>query len=326
MKHYNHQKPNVVARTHLEYELQYKRNQCRSDMRSSETGFIIELSKHVDTICPPDLSDENDEIWFGVGFGPDFLDKLRPEDKPQGIVPYPYRTRVGPLGDLPDTGGDIFVHAKCNERGKLFQLCQVLIHSLPQGSVTRFEDVYGWVYRGGRDLSGFIDGTENPADAEDRIAAAIDPKSGGSYVVTQKWVHNHPVLRSTKDSVKEQWIGRDINDSTELRKKTITAHVSRMVGSPDFDASPKFKIVRHSQPWGTVSGESGLFFIAYSATPTALDWMLDRMTALSDDKQADDVMRFTRCVTGNYWYFPSQAEFDRMTKNASSGGFSRYWR
>jgi len=29
---------------------------------------------------------------------------------------------------------------------------------LPAGSVESFEDIYGWVYQNGRDLSGFIDG------------------------------------------------------------------------------------------------------------------------------------------------------------------------
>ncbi|KAA3670816.1 uncharacterized protein DEA37_0011405, partial [Paragonimus westermani] len=136
--------------------------------------------------------------------------------------------------------------------------------------------------------------TENPADEDDRIQAAIDPKTGGSYVVTQKWIHNHPVIRATK--------------------------------AADFDATPKFQIVRHSQPWGTVSGDSGLFFIGYSATPVALDFMLDRMTGLSEDKKADDLMRLTQCVTGNYWFFPSKPDLDKMIGKASSGGSFRLWR
>lgn len=55
-------------------------------------------------------------------------------------------------------GGDIFVHAKCNLQSKLFELVQVVLRELPKDSVANFEDVYGWVYKNGRDLSGFIDG------------------------------------------------------------------------------------------------------------------------------------------------------------------------
>ncbi|KAF7258121.1 hypothetical protein EG68_03578 [Paragonimus skrjabini miyazakii] len=284
------------------------------------------MQKYIDNISPPDLRDESDEIWYGVGFGSKFLNELGTDYQPAGIVSYTYRTRSGPHGDLPNTGGDIFIHAKCNERGKLFELCQAIMNHMPHGCVAKFEDVYGWTYRGGRDLTGFMDGTENPADEDDRIEAAIDPKTGGSYVVTQKWIHNHPVIRATKDGVKEQYIGRDLKDSVELRKKPDTSHVARMVGSADFDATPKFQIVRHSQPWGTVSGDSGLFFIGYSATPVALDFMLDRMTGLGEDKKADDLMRLTQCVTGNYWFFPSKPHLDKMIGKAGSGSSFRLWR
>ncbi|TPP59513.1 putative deferrochelatase/peroxidase YfeX [Fasciola gigantica] len=241
------------------------------------------LQQYVDKISPPDLRDETDEIWFGVGFGPDFFAKVEQKtDVPVGQ--FPYRTRLGALGALPHTGGDIFVHAKCDERGKLFELAQAILAGLPSQSVSRFEDIYGWVYRNGRDLSGFIDGTENPADVDERIKVAIDPKTGGSYAVTQRWVHNHSVIQNTRDDIKSQWIGRTLEDSIELKKKSASSHVARMVGSTELDAEAKYQIVRHSQPYGTLAGESGLFFLAYSATPVALDWMLDRMTGKTEDK------------------------------------------
>lgn len=280
------------------------------------------LQQYVDEISPPELRDETDEIWFGVGFGPEFFSKLEKKtEKP--VSPFPYRARSGALGDMPSTGGDIFVHAKCDERGKLFELTQAIIAGLPPKSVSKFEDIYGWVYRHGRDLSGFIDGTENPAAVDDRIKVAIDPQTGGSYVVTQRWVHNHSLIRDTKNDTKSQWIGRTIEDSIELKNKSPTSHVARMVGSTELDAEAKYQIVRHSQPYGTLAGESGLFFIAYSATPVALDWMLDRMTGQGVDKLCDDVMRLTRCVSGNYWYFPSVEEFQRMTRTGS-GSFC-FW-
>ena len=52
----------------------------------------------------------------------------------------------------------MFVHAKCNQMSKLFELGQVVLKNLPKDSVENFEDIYSFVYRNGRDLSGFIDG------------------------------------------------------------------------------------------------------------------------------------------------------------------------
>ncbi|CAH8862478.1 unnamed protein product [Trichobilharzia szidati] len=280
---------------------------------------IGQIKKHVDAICPPDMRSEDDEILYGVGFGVEFLQKVYPEFKSKGVNNFEYRERSGVLGALPKTGGDIFIHAKCHEYGKLFELTQAIINNLPSGSVAKFEDIYGWVYRNGRDLSGFIDGTENPADPDERAEVAINPKTGGSYAVVQRWIHNMDVIRTAKEQTKEGWIGRTLSDSIELKKKPITAHVSRMVGSADYDATPKFKIVRQSQPYGTLSGDAGLLFIAYAADTKNFDYMLDRMTGDSPDGKHDDVMRFTKCVSGNYWYFPSGAEFDRLVSSGGSG-------
>ena len=36
----------------------------------------------------------------------------------------------------------------------------MFINSLPAGSVKDFEDIYSFVYKNGRDLSGFIDGKD----------------------------------------------------------------------------------------------------------------------------------------------------------------------
>ncbi|CAH8530123.1 unnamed protein product [Schistosoma turkestanicum] len=158
---------------------------------------IGRIKKYVDTICPPDSRGEEDEILYGVGFGMGFLQKINPDYQSRGIHNYEYRERSGNLGKLPKTGGDIFIHAKCHEYGKLFELTQAIINNLPQGSIAKFEDIYGWVYRSGRDLSGFIDGTENPADPDERAEVAINPKTGGSYAVVQKWIHNMNVIQST---------------------------------------------------------------------------------------------------------------------------------
>lgn len=50
------------------------------------------------------------------------------------------------------------MHAKSNNMGVLFELCQLFIKSLPESSIESFEDIYSFQYRNGRDLSGFIDG------------------------------------------------------------------------------------------------------------------------------------------------------------------------
>ena len=65
-------------------------------------------------------------------------------------------------------GGDIFIHAKSKNYGNLWQLAELVMRSLPADSVDRAEDIYGWQYQDGRDLSGFIDGeAEIHTDGDD---------------------------------------------------------------------------------------------------------------------------------------------------------------
>ena len=106
----------------------------------------------------------------------------------------------------------------------------------------------------------------------------------------------------------ENWVGRSKADSIEQTRKSPSSHVARMVGTNVPGQKKPFEMVRHSQPYGTVCGESGLFFIGYAASPANIEFMLDRMVGCNKDGLCDDIMRLTECVSGNYWYFPSQEQ------------------
>uniref|UniRef100_A0A5K4FEM5 Dyp-type peroxidase n=3 Tax=Schistosoma mansoni TaxID=6183 RepID=A0A5K4FEM5_SCHMA len=201
----------------------------------------------------------------------------------------------------------------------LFDLADSIIQNMPPGCMDKFEDIYGWIYHDRRDLSEFVDGTENPKRMDDRAEVAINKRTGGSYAVVQKWVHNMSLLYKAADGEKERWIGRTIKDSYELIRKPDTSHVARMVGSAEFKAKKKYRIVRQAQPYGTLSGGAGLLFIAYAADIDNFNFMLDRMTGHSGDKKNDNIMVFSRCVTGNYWYFPGLLEFNLLVRNLPRG-------
>jgi Dyp-type peroxidase family len=270
---------------------------------------VANLQKYVDKVTPPDLRDESDEVWAGVGFGEEFYKKISSKNTPHT---YFYAHRKGALGEMPSTGGDIFIHAKSDSSSKLFELAQMIQRSLPKGSIGRFSDVYSFVYQNGRDLSGFIDGTENPADEDSRFNVAVNKETGGSFCITQRWIHDLQMFNDTKDSVLEAMVGRSRSDSTELKKKPPTSHVARMTSGPAPGAPKPVEIVRQSMPYGTVGAEAGLFFIGFAASPYNFDYMLDRMVGATDDKLSDEVMRFGKCVAGNYWYFPSAEELKTL--------------
>ena len=71
-------------------------------------------------------------------------------------------------------------------------------------------------------------------------------------------------------------MGRTKPDSIEQSRKSVSSHVARMVGTTTPGQKKPFEMVRQSQPYGSVCGESGLFFIGYAAAPDNFEYMLDR--------------------------------------------------
>jgi putative iron-dependent peroxidase len=97
------------------------------------------------------------------------------------------------------------------------------------------EEIHGFRYWDSRDLTGFIDGTENPKGKARSVAALIGEEdrlfAGGSYVAVQRYVHDLERWRRLDDREQEQIIGRTKRGSVELPKKIKpqTAHISRVV-------------------------------------------------------------------------------------------------
>lgn len=60
-------------------------------------------------------------------------------------------------------------------------------------------------------------------------------------------------------------------------------------------------------PFGTVTGTHGLLFIAYSNSVDKFNVMLDRMVGKGDGHN-DSIMKFSKCIFGNYYYIPSLKE------------------
>jgi putative iron-dependent peroxidase len=194
-----------------------------------------------------------------------------------------------------------------------FELAQRLRAALGDRACV-FDEVHGFKYRDGRDLTGFIDGTENPkgkARAGVALVGAEDPAfAGGSYVFTQRYVHD--LARWSALPVREQEgiVGRRKPDSKELSDaaKPPTAHIARAVIE---EHGEELEIVRHSFPYGTTS-EHGLFFIAYCRTLDVPERMLARMIGASGDGLHDRLLEFSHAVTGAHFFAPSLPGLRRL--------------
>ncbi len=211
-----------------------------------------------------------------------------------------------PLGtgeiQAPATDVDVLLHFHSNRHDLNFYVLRQVMANIAD-DIVMVDETYGYRYLDSRDLTDFVDGTENP-EGEERQHVAIIPQgefAGGSYVMVQRFVHNLPAWNRLNISAQEKVVGRTKPDSVELDDVPAASHVGRV----DIKEQGKgLKIVRHSLPYGSVSGEHGLLFIAYCNRLHNFKTMLDSMYGVTDGK-TDQLLRFTSAVTGAYFFAPS---------------------
>ena len=248
--------------------------------------------------------DPGAELVSTVSFGSDFWDVISPGRRPAGLRRF--KAISAGKHQAPDTGGDVLLHI-ISKRADLN--AELMLRTMAQfgDAVEVLDQVQGFRYLDSRDLTGFIDGTENPTGDERAEVALIGEEdanfAGGSYVFTQRYVHDLRRWGSIEQNEQEKVIGRRKADSEELADdvKPPTAHISRVVIQEDGD---ELEIVRHSFPYATAT-EAGLFFIAYTKDLAITERMLARMMGVSGDGLHDHLMDYTRAVSGATFFAPS---------------------
>ena len=162
------------------------------------------------------------------------------------------------------------------------------------------EETSSWPYRHDRDLTGFIDGTENPTlvEAPDQAVIAEGAAgAGGTILLLQKWAHDATAWEALSEAEQELVIGRRKLDSVELDDKPADSHVA----STDQDTFGK--IFRRNMPYGTVT-DHGTMFVGFCADKGPLEAMLESMAGLTDGPR-DALTRYTSALTGAYYFVPA---------------------
>ena len=236
-----------------------------------------------------------------AGFRPELWRAIAPDDSPVDVEGF-NRPIVGPDGfTMPATQRDAVLWISGSAYDVVFDVARLSIGAL--GAVASIaEETSSWPYHHDLDLTGFIDGTENPTLTEAADVAVI-PESeqggGGSILLLQKWIHDAADWEAQPVARQEQVIGRRKSDSAELEDKPPDSHVARN------DQDVFGKIFRRNMAFGTVT-EHGTMFVGFSSEQGRLEKMLLSMAGVGDGVR-DALTRFTRPVTGAYYFIPSIA-------------------
>lgn len=232
------------------------------------------------------------------GFRPEAWRKLVPDGAPPGLVGFNQPIR-GPDYVMPATQHDAVLWLAGSGYDVVFDEARGAIAALASlASVA--EETSSWPYRHDRDLTGFIDGTENPSLLEAPNVLVIPegtPGAGGTILLLQKWAHDATRWEALETGVQERIIGRRKPDSAELDPKPPDSHVART------DQDVFGKIFRRNMPYGTVTGH-GTMFVGFSADQQRLRAMLESMAGATNGVR-DALTRFTTPLTGAVYFIPS---------------------
>jgi len=246
-----------------------------------------------------------------AGFRPELWREAAPDDAPAELVGF-NEDLIGIDGFvMPATQHDAVLWLSGSAYDVIFDIAREAIAALDTiASIA--EETSSWPYRHDRDLTGFIDGTENPdlVDAPDLVLVPEgNPGAGGTILLLQKWAHDVAAWESLPVTKQEQVIGRAKPDSVELEDKAQDSHVT----STDQDTFGK--IFRRNMPYGTVT-DHGTMFVGFSSEQRPLSTMLESMAGLTSGVR-DALTFYTRAVAGAYYFVPSTDWLRRVNGTAA---------
>lgn len=241
-----------------------------------------------------------------VGLGADLARRLvLPGGVPDALAPFPAVDGIDGTG-APSTQHDLWIWVHGTGEDVVLDTARQVVAAFA-GAAEVALDQPCFVYKDSRDLTGFVDGTANPRVDEAPEVACVprgEAGEGGSFVLTQRWVHDLAAFEALPVDEQERVIGRTKPDSVELddEHKPANAHIARVEITDDDGA--EIEIYRRSTPYGTVA-EHGLYFLAFAADPGRFTAMLARMFGVGGDGVRDRLTDFSRPVTGSIYFAPS---------------------
>jgi len=246
------------------------------------------------------------------GFRPELWRNLVPDGLPGDLVGFNEDLVGADDYVMPAAQHDAVLWLSGSSYDVIFDEARQAINALAQ-IATVADETSSWPYRRYRDLTGFEDGTKNPSLLA-APAVVLVPEgtagAGGTILLLQQWVHDAAAWESLPQSAQEGVIGRTKPDSIELDPQPPDSHVSRT------DQEKFGNIFRRNMPYGTVTAH-GTMFVGFSASQRPLRTMLESMAGVADGVR-DALTRYTKPVTGAYYFIPSTDAILRFATIAAS--------
>jgi putative iron-dependent peroxidase len=213
-----------------------------------------------------------------------------------------FPTQFGSGLILPSSSSALWRWLRGDDRGKLLHTGRK-IDAAVSSAFASDAVIDGFQYDTGRDLTGYVDGTENPKGKKASDAAIVRGQGvgldGSSFVAVQQWVHDFQRFDAMSSKEQDNSVGRRKSDNKELTGAPRSSHVKRTAQE---SFSPEAFVLRRSMPWSD-GNAGGLNFVAFGKSFDAFEAQLKRMVG-AEDGITDALFKFTRPITGSYFWCP----------------------
>lgn len=216
----------------------------------------------------------------------------------------PFQPLADPTGNeiVPATQAGLFLQIRGQGLDHILKIEKELLIVVTEAfKVVRRKQAFR--FAGGRDLTGYEDGTENPK-GEDAVAAASmaigkPGLDGSSIAALQEWVHDLKFFRALDADEQDGIFGRRIMDNSEISDGPPAAHAKR---TEQESFSPEAFILRRSMMW-IDDDDEGIMFTSYSSEPRPFDVQMQRMVGM-EDAIVDNLFKYSTPVSGAFYWCP----------------------
>jgi putative iron-dependent peroxidase len=248
-------------------------------------------------------------------FGPTLLADLG-GDMPEDFQPYPgYESPDGKVAKATQEEMLLWLHSDDKD------LCwetQFNFRNAVAGHMNVARETPTFIYRNSLDLTGFIDGTGNPAPEDQRDRAVIEdgkPGAGGSFCIAQRWVHDLGYFNSLSLEDQQNVFGRTKDDSTKLAVQVPTSHlvhVELREGETADESTPKRgEMVRRSTPYAFHDGVVGLYFMGFAKEQKHLRERMEAIYGMNGQAR-DAITDYSTPASGSYYFAPNDDWLDTL--------------
>ncbi|GGZ52359.1 Dyp-type peroxidase [Paraglaciecola chathamensis] len=265
----------------------------------------VKIAQIVDLIAHYDEEYYEAMVTGVVAIGSSYWHEVYPGLIPVELAPFPdvqCDDRSAPVAPC-----DLFIQIRA-DRADVCHALAMEIMRLLGNHVDLIEDIRGFRYLDGRDLTGFIYADDNPKGMQKldiTLVGELDPDfAGGSYLHVQRYRHNIAKWEQLSTYQQEYIMGRKKSDNSPL-SDTFKSPRSHYDCTQVTDTQNQaMRLLRQSMPYGDMHVQ-GLFFVSCARSPKPFEHMLRSMLMNDENGEYDRFLDFTSAETGAAFFAPS---------------------